>query len=84
LIRNHLFRPARVQAELKIAPDMICDRPIQNVMIDGKTEVSIPFVIRRTADSRGKREIITADITINGKRLGEYAEAIIDPASPQH
>ena len=84
LIRNHLFRPARVQAELKIAPDMICDQPIQNVMIDGKTEVSIPFVIRRTADSRGKREIITADITINGKRLGEYAEAIIDPASPQH
>jgi len=78
-VRNHLFRPARVQVELKSSAGFTCDRPVQSVVIDGKGEASIPFALRRTDGSRIEREIITADVTINGRRVGEYAEAIVDP-----
>jgi hypothetical protein len=74
-----LFRPARVRIELKLPGMLSCDQPLRNVVLDGKKEVSIPFEIRRAAGPQGGREIITADITLNDRRIGEYAEAIVDP-----
>lgn len=79
IVRNHLFRPARVRVGLKLPGVLTCDQQFQSVVIGGKQEVSIPFEIKKAAGQKGGREIITADITINDRRMGEYAEAIVDP-----
>jgi glyoxylase-like metal-dependent hydrolase (beta-lactamase superfamily II) len=79
LVRNHLYRSASVQVELRLPAGIACDQPAQRIVINGKREASIPFALRRTAVSNNGREVITADITVNGRHLGEYAEAIIDP-----
>jgi glyoxylase-like metal-dependent hydrolase (beta-lactamase superfamily II) len=79
IVRNHLFRPARVRVELKLPGMLSCDQPLRNAVLDGKKEASIPFEIRRAAGPQRGREIITADITLNDRRIGEYAEAIVDP-----
>ncbi len=60
----------------------------------GKSQAAVPFDIVNSSGndgdagtsktdtpgnrSPGHRRVITADITINGHRIGEYAEALID------
>jgi hypothetical protein len=40
--------------------------------------VAIPFDLIQPDGSQKGRRVITADLTINGRRLGEVAEALID------
>ncbi len=78
LIRNHLFKPAQVDVTLKCGGTISCPEPERSVTIAPKKQAVIPFTISGCPGEKNKREIITADIKINGKYLGEYAEAMID------
>jgi glyoxylase-like metal-dependent hydrolase (beta-lactamase superfamily II) len=93
-LRNHLFRTANVEIELKLPAGFSCPFPKRTVSMAGKTQVAVPFdIVAPSAggaegaeskvapfgkDSRPGRRLVTADITINGRRIGEYAEAFID------
>jgi glyoxylase-like metal-dependent hydrolase (beta-lactamase superfamily II) len=93
-LRNHLFKAANVEVKLKLPTGFSCVFPERTVQMAGKTQVAVPFDVVRSAGSgspagepRGRlaadnirptRQVITADITINARRIGEYAEALID------
>lgn len=81
-LRNHLFKPANVEISLKLPAGFSCSFPARTLTMAAKTQVAVPFDIASTetgtAGSRHGRHVITADITINGRRIGEYAEALID------
>jgi hypothetical protein len=40
--------------------------------------VGVPFDLARSVAAQKGRRVLTADITINGRRLGEVAEALVD------
>ena len=42
-----------------------------------KSQVAVPFRLRR-AGGAGHRMVVTADLTFNGRRLGEVTEMLID------
>jgi glyoxylase-like metal-dependent hydrolase (beta-lactamase superfamily II) len=75
-VRNHLFKPARVRVRLRLPEGIRCAVPDMTVTIPAKSGVAIPYELQCSGD--GRRSVITADITINGRRIGEYAEALID------
>lgn len=77
MIRNHLFKTAEIEVTLKYPESLRCDMPVRKLTVDGKKQVAVPFVLSKTAASAG-RAVITADITINGHRIGEYAEGLVD------
>jgi len=99
-LRNHLFKPARIEIKLRLPLGFSCPFSDRTVTIIGKTQVAVPFDVERAgggnvmpgprgsqpagADGQAanalqpKRSVITADITINGRHIGEYAEALID------
>jgi len=39
--------------------------------------VAVPFRLRRVAGF-GRRTVVTADLTCNGRRLGEVTEMLVD------
>jgi glyoxylase-like metal-dependent hydrolase (beta-lactamase superfamily II) len=77
IIRNHLFRPGKIQVALKHSGDLACSNPVRTVTMEPKSQVAIPFLLRRTGGF-GQRTVVTADVTFNGRRLGEVAELLID------
>jgi len=77
MIRNHLFNTAEIEVALKYPESLACTKPVRKFTVQGKKQVAVPFVLSRTAASAG-RAVITADITINGHRIGEYTEGLID------
>ena len=93
-LRNHLFRSANVGIKLRLPSGFSCPFPERTVSIAGKSQVAVPFDVGRAATDMSKiggprtspgissrptsRRVITADITINGRRIGEYAEALVD------
>ena len=77
-LRNHLFNPADIRIALKLPPGIACDFPDRDISVAGKTQVAVPFDLVKSAAAGTERQVITADITINGRRIGEYAEALID------
>jgi glyoxylase-like metal-dependent hydrolase (beta-lactamase superfamily II) len=76
-LRNHLFKPANVTIGLRMPDGIACARATTGLTIPAKAQIAIPFELRAVHASPGRR-VITADITINGRRIGEYAEALID------
>ena len=77
MIRNHLFNTAEIEVALKYPESLACDAPVRKFTVQGKKQVAVPFLLSRTAASTG-RAVITADITINGHRIGEYTEGLVD------
>ena len=78
IIRNHLFVPAQLEVNLKFPENLACEHPARSFLIDGKKQAVVPFVLEAVPGSPPELMIITADITINGHHLGEYAEAIVE------
>ncbi len=76
-LRNHLFREGKIRVELKHSADVTCAEPVQTFTVAAKTEVAVPFRLRRVAGF-GHRTMATADLTFNGRRLGEVTELVID------
>jgi len=76
-LRNHLFKPARVEVRLQLGENIVCDHPVRSFTVEPKKQVAVPFLLRKVGAKSG-REMITADLTINGRRIGEYAEAMVD------
>ena len=76
-IRNHLFKDAPLKVELKLPGCVTCDNPVREIVVKGKKQVSIPFTLKKVSETIGTRDVITADITIDGRHIGEYAEALI-------
>lgn len=76
-LRNHLFRQGSIRVELKHSADVTCTEPIQTFTVAAKTEVAVPFRLRRVAGF-GRRAMVMADVTFNGRRLGEVTELVID------
>jgi len=77
-LRNHLFKAAKVRIQLKLPDGIECPFPKRSISILGKTQLAIPFDLLKSKGARDGRRVVTADITINGRRLGEVAEALID------
>jgi glyoxylase-like metal-dependent hydrolase (beta-lactamase superfamily II) len=77
-LRNHLFKPARVEIELKFSNNLLVPVRRRSVTIPAKTQVGVPFVLRRKGGQETQRTVVTADMVINGQRIGEYAEALVD------
>ena len=76
-LRNHLFRDAEVKVELKTPGDLNCTYPVRILTVGAKQQVAVPFVLKAEPGAQGRR-VVTADIAINGCRLGEYAEGLVD------
>ncbi|MCZ2154457.1 MAG: MBL fold metallo-hydrolase [Bryobacterales bacterium] len=76
-VRNHLFKPGTLRVQLKHGPELLCAEPVQTCTVDAKTEAAIPFRLRRRPGSSG-RTVAMADLTFNGRRLGEAAELIVE------
>ena len=64
--------------ELKHPQSLNCKSAVRQVNIEPKTQVAIPFELTRVGESENERMVITADLAINGQRLGEVTEALID------
>jgi len=77
MIRNHLFKPAEIEVALKYPESLKCEMPVRKFTVQGKKQVAVPFVLSRKPGAGG-RAVITADITINRHRIGEYAEGLVD------
>ncbi|MEA2062863.1 MAG: MBL fold metallo-hydrolase, partial [Gemmatimonadota bacterium] len=77
VMRNHLFREAEVEVELKLPGGLTCAHPVRVLTIGAKKQVAVPFVLKAAPGTSG-RQVLTADITIDGRRIGEYAEALVD------
>jgi len=78
LVRNHLFRPAAIAVTIKTSDGLECRNPSRGFTIPEKTQAVVSFSLHRNAGEAARRGVITADITINGRRMGEYAEALVD------
>ncbi len=76
IVRNHLFRPGRIQVRLKYPDDVSCRSGTRTFTMEPKSQVAVPFRLRRTGGPG--RRVVTADITFNGRRLGEVTELLID------
>ncbi len=76
-VRNHLFRPGNLRVLLKHSADLVCQDADRMFAMQPKSQVSVPFRLRRVGRSGG-RNVVTADLTFNGRRLGEVAEMLID------
>jgi hypothetical protein len=63
--------------ELKTPDGLGCDYPVRTFRVGAKQQVAVPFLITAGTGSAG-RQVLTADITINGHRIGEYAEGLVD------
>jgi glyoxylase-like metal-dependent hydrolase (beta-lactamase superfamily II) len=77
-LRNHLFKPAWVEVELKLPASLQAPVPRRSITVPAKTQVAVPFELRRNGGLAKQRVVVTADLTINGQRIGEYAEALVD------
>lgn len=77
LVRNHLFRCGRVELKLKHPAAVHCAEPERRVTVEPKSQAAVPFKMRKVAEY-GKRAVVTADVTFNGRRLGEIAEMLVD------
>jgi glyoxylase-like metal-dependent hydrolase (beta-lactamase superfamily II) len=78
IVRNHLFVSAQLEVKLKLPGNLLCEHAAGSIRVGGKKQVVVPFVVEAAAGSPPERMIITADVTINGQHLGEYAEAIVE------
>lgn len=81
-VRNYLCRPARVEVELKLPPGWECIHPRKTFLVPPRKEVSVPFELISPKIEEPRREIVTADITVNQCHLGEYAEALVESRLP--
>jgi hypothetical protein len=77
MIRNHLFKTAEIEVTLKYPESLECGVPVRKFTVEGKKQTAVPFVLSRKPGADG-RAVITADVTINGHRIGEYAEGLVD------
>jgi len=77
-IRNHLFKDADVTVELKHDDMFVCAESLRTFTIAPKNEASVVFQLEPSGELSAGKSMVTADITINGRRIGEYAEAMID------
>jgi glyoxylase-like metal-dependent hydrolase (beta-lactamase superfamily II) len=77
MLRNHLFTDAEIKVELKLPEGLTCAHPVRTCTVGAKKQVAVPFELESVPGTSG-RQVITADITINGRRIGEYAEALVD------
>jgi hypothetical protein len=81
-VRNHLFIPAEVEVELRLPPGIECPQPERRLTLPPKKEMAIPFQLVSSRVQRPDRKVVTADITVNGAHLGEYAEALVELRLP--
>ena len=78
VVRNHLFKPALVEVDLRHPANLDCASSSRQVTLEPKTQVAIPFHLKKNSQGDTDRLVLTADLTINGRRLGEVTEALVD------
>ena len=81
-VRNYLYIPAEVEVSLKLAAGLECLYPQRSFTVPAKKEMAIPFQLVSSKVEKPARTIITADITVNGAHIGQYAEAIVELRLP--
>lgn len=81
-LRNHLFVPAEVKLVLKASEGLeVLSGPL-TFRVDGKKQVGASFRLRKLPGHGPDRQVVTVDVTINGRRLGEVTEALVDSRKP--
>ena len=78
-VTNYLNKPSEFKITLKSSENIICNQNTKTYTVPAKSSDMIPFTIKVNHKNESiKREIICADVTMNGKYLGEFAEMVID------
>ncbi len=77
VMRNHLFTPGDVNVSLQLPPEVECRHRNRSVRMEPKSQVAVPFRLRRV-DGESGRLVVTADLTFNGRRLGEVTEMLVE------
>ncbi|MFC1563165.1 MBL fold metallo-hydrolase [candidate division KSB1 bacterium] len=78
IVTNHLNHPSEFTITLRYSDNIICNQQTKTYKVPAQSSEMIPFTIKVRPGENTKREIICADITMNEKYLGEYAEMIVD------
>ena len=77
-VTNHLNKPSEFTITLKYSENIICSQQTKTYKVPAKSSDMIPFSVKVRPGKNVKREIICADVTINGKYMGEYTEMVVD------
>ncbi|MCE5270072.1 MBL fold metallo-hydrolase [bacterium] len=78
-LRNHLFVPAEVEVAVKTSAGLEVIGGPRRFKIEGKKQAAVPFTVRKLPGHGMDRQVLTADVTLNGRYLGEVTEAVVDP-----
>jgi hypothetical protein len=76
-VYNHASRPKQARLEMR-APAGWTSPPAATAMIAPRTEGRIRFQLRAPASPERRRQVLGLAATVEGVRLGEFAEAIVD------
>ncbi len=78
-MRNHLFVPADVELTVRTSGGLkVQGTGSRSFRIEGKKQVAVPFILKKMPGRGLDRQVLTADVTINGRHLGEVTEAVVD------
>lgn len=82
-VANPLDRPARMVV-LLVLPDGWAATPReQRLDLAPKAKGTVAFSVRpRRADGARRRAVVAADLSVDGRRLGQHAEALVDIHEP--
>ena len=78
-LRNHLFKPAQVEIELKLPAGLSCEFPKRTLRLEGKTQAAVPFDIVRS----GRRQLPDDGTDAAGKQTGPAAAVTSSPPTSQ-
>jgi glyoxylase-like metal-dependent hydrolase (beta-lactamase superfamily II) len=79
-VRNHGAQPLKVQATLVLPPAWKSEPAVLSFDVPPLKTASGDLLLHvpRSYSSAGVRTAIAADVTVNGKRLGQIAEAVVE------
>jgi glyoxylase-like metal-dependent hydrolase (beta-lactamase superfamily II) len=77
-VRNYLDRPVPLSATLVLPPGVQAKPQRASAVIPPKTESAVEFELEIQPQGGGRRRVLLADITMDGRYFGQVAEMLID------
>jgi hypothetical protein len=81
-VRNYLDRPVPLSATLVLPPGVQAKPQRAKAVILPKTESAVEFELDIQPQGGGRKRVLLADITMDGRYFGQVAEMLID--APVH
>ena len=77
LVTNHGDQADSTRVHLELPPEWAAEPRVTTREIASRETLAFPFRVTTSAATRG-RVVRCADVTLGSRRLGQYAEAIVD------